>query len=115
VFAPLALITASRGTRLINPSCFNSVNAWPNAEQLPRFPPGTITQSGGCQSRASSTRYMIDFCPSRRNGFTLFHQVDPIFGTSTAICECVAAVVEVSLNLEREARRNPAPARAFQN
>ena len=47
-------------------------NAFPNAAQFPRFPPGTMTQSGLCQSRASSTRYMMLFCPSRRKGLTLF-------------------------------------------
>jgi hypothetical protein len=63
---------ASRGTFLISPSSFSSANALPNAAELPMFPPGTITQSGGSHPRASSTRYMMLFCPSSRNGFTLF-------------------------------------------
>ena len=65
-------MTASRGIFLIRPSSFSSVNALPNAEQLPRLPPGTMTQSGGCQSRASRMRYMMLFCPSSRKGLTLF-------------------------------------------
>ena len=72
VLAPVALMIASRGIFLIRPSSFSSMNALPKAEQLPRFPPGTMTQSGGSQSRASRMRYMIDFCPSRRKGLTLF-------------------------------------------
>jgi hypothetical protein len=69
--APAALITASRGTRSINPISFSSENALPNALLFPRLPPGTTIQSGVSQRSASSTRNMIVFCPSSRNGFTL--------------------------------------------
>ena len=51
-------------------SAFNKND--PNALLFPRFPPGTMIQSGGSQWRASRMRYMIDFCPSRRKGLTLF-------------------------------------------
>ena len=71
VSAPPALITANRGTRSINPCCFSSINALPNALLLPRFPPGTTIQSGTSHCNASSTRYITVFCPSRRNGLTL--------------------------------------------
>ena len=48
------------------------MNALPKALELPRLPPGTTIQSGGSQPFASSTRYMIVFWPSRRNGLTEF-------------------------------------------
>ena len=65
-------MTASRGIRSISPRYFSSWNALPKADELPRFPPGTTIQSGTSQPSASSTRNMIDFCPSSRKGLTEF-------------------------------------------
>ena len=44
----------------------------PNADVLPRFPPGSTIQSGTCQSRWSSISMTIDFWPSMRNGLIEF-------------------------------------------
>ncbi len=71
MLAPAALMTASRGSRFSNPRSDNSMNALPKALTLPRLPPGTTIQSGASQRSASSTRYMIVFCPSSRKGLTL--------------------------------------------
>ena len=48
------------------------MKAFPKALELPRLPPGTTIQSGTSHPRPSSTRNMIVFWPSRRNGFTEF-------------------------------------------
>ena len=70
VLAPVALITASCGTRSIRPSSFSSINALPKELLLPRLPPGTMIQSGTCQPRPSMIRSMMVFWPSSRNGFS---------------------------------------------
>ena len=46
-----AWITASRGIFVIKPSSRASRKAFPNADVLPRLPPGSTIQSGGFQSR----------------------------------------------------------------
>ncbi len=43
----------------------------PSALELPRFPPGTITQSGARQPRCSSSTKAAVFWPSMRYGLTL--------------------------------------------
>ena len=53
---------------MISPRYLSSMKALPKALELPRLPPGTTIQSGTSQRSPSRTRYMIAFCPSRRNG-----------------------------------------------
>ena len=44
-------------------------NALPNALELPRFPPGTIIQSGTSQSNCCTISIPTVFCPSIRRAF----------------------------------------------
>ena len=100
VCAPVALMTARRGTREMSPRYCSSIKAFPKALELPRFPPGTTIQSGGSQRSPSRTRKMMAFWPSSRNGIDRVHQVD-----AEAVGDLPHAlhrVVEVADDLDRQ-------------
>ena len=103
MLAPAALMTARRGTFLTRPSSFNSANALPKAEQFPRLPPGTMTQSGGSQSRASRMRYMMRLLALEAEGVDAVHQVDAqLRHVDGDLPDAAEAGVEVALDLERQ-------------
>src|SRR5882724_75908 len=60
------------GSDSIRPRSRSSIKPLPNAELLPRLPPGTITCWGTCQSNCSINSNATDFCPSNRYGLSEF-------------------------------------------
>ena len=72
VFAPAALMTARRGSRLISPSSASSMNALPKALTVAEVAAGHDDPVRHLPGAAPPARgYMIVFCPSSRNGLTL--------------------------------------------
>ncbi len=62
----------ARQTVEMRPSACISRKPLPNAETLPRLPPGRTIQSGGFQSRWSIISITMDFWPSMRKGLIEF-------------------------------------------
>ncbi len=97
---PAALMTASRGTRSIRPSCFSSMNALPKALELPRLPPGTTIQSGTSQPQRLEHAEHDRLLPFEAERVDAVHQVDaePVGD----LLDALHGVVEVAGDLDRQ-------------
>ena len=76
------------------------MNAFPNALELPRFPPGTTIQSGTSHLSPSRIRKMIGLLPFKPERIDRIHQVDaqPV----SDLTHSVHGVIKVADDLNRQ-------------
>ena len=78
-------------------------NALPKAEQLPRFPPGTMIQSGLCQSQRLEDAIHDALLPFEAEGVDAVHQVDAeLRHIDGDLADAPQAIVKIAVDLQGE-------------